>query len=200
MNLERTESDLTGGMPATDPGVTRARDPLAALGPDALGTFAAIADRLIPAAHGMPSAAQVVAGDRLRFVLNARPDLVEPIVQALRAELGQDVAARLQALERDDPAALASLQLAIVAGYYTDAGVRDRIGYPGQQAISFDPETTPMYVEEGLVDAVIARGPRWRDPATGRRSTEAGTPPDYATVFRSDAARPEGGEHGPDGS
>lgn len=175
-------------------------DPLAALGPDALRTFAAIADWLIPAAHGMPSAAEVVASDRLRFVLNARPDLVEPLANALRAELGEDVGARLEALERDDPAALASLQLVIVAGYYTDAGVRDRIGYSGQLAITFDPETRPAYVEEGLVDAVIRRGPRWRDPTTGKRSAEAGTPPDYAAVFRSDAARPGGGEHGPDGA
>lgn len=170
------------------------------LGSDALRTFAAIAGWLIPAAHGMPSAAEVVTGDRLRFVLDARPDLVEPLALALRSELGDDVGARLEALERDDPAALASLQLAIVAGYYTDPGVRERIGYPGQQAIPVDPSTPPAYVEEGLIDAVMDRGPRWRDPATGRRSTEVAPPPDYATVFRSAAAVSEGGDHGPDGS
>jgi hypothetical protein len=175
-------------------------DPLAALGSDAPRTFASIAGWLIPAAHGMPSAAEVVTDDRLRFVLDARPDLIGPLTDALRPGLGEDVAARLDALERDDPASLDSLQLAIVAGYYTDAGVRERIGYPGQQALRFEPEARPAYVEDGLIDAVIGRGPRWRDPATGIRSTEAGAPPDYAAVFRSDGDRPEGGDHGPDGS
>ena len=178
----------------------RASDSLAALGSGAVDTFAAIADRLIPAGHGMPSAAEVVTADRLRFVLDARPDLVAPLAVALGPELGEDVATRLEKLENEDPMALAALQLAIVAGYYTDGGVRERIGYGGQQAIPVDAETRPAYVEEGLIDAVIGRGPRWRDPATGRRATEPGSPPDYAAVFRADAARPEGGHHGPDGA
>ena len=175
-------------------------DPLAALGSNALDTFAAIADRLIPAGHGMPSAAEVVTADRLRFVLDARRDLVAPLAVALEPELGEDVAARLETLDREDPAALAALQLTIVAGYYTDGGVRERIGYGGQQAIHVDAETRPAYVEEGLIDAVIGRGPTWRDPETGHRATEPGSPPDYAAIFRADAARPEGGHHGPDGS
>ena len=28
----------------------------------------------------------------------------------------------------------------------------------------------PAYLEEGLIDAVLARGPVWRDPATGQRA------------------------------
>ena len=47
-------------------------------------TLAAVADRLIPAADGMPSAAAVVSDDRLRFVLKARPDLLGPLRAALR--------------------------------------------------------------------------------------------------------------------
>jgi hypothetical protein len=31
----------------------------------------------------------------------------------------------------------------------------------------------PPYLEEGLIDAVVARGPTWRDPATGRRAEPA---------------------------
>ena len=38
-------------------------------------TLAALAARLIPAAHGMPSAGDVIDDRRLRFVLEARPDL-----------------------------------------------------------------------------------------------------------------------------
>ena len=47
--------------------------------------LATVADRLIPAAHGMPSAGTVVNEERLRFVLSARPDLVEPLRVALGA-------------------------------------------------------------------------------------------------------------------
>ncbi len=48
----------------------------------------------------MPSAAEVVTEERLRFVLAARPDLAEPLRAALRPELGDDPQARLDALAR----------------------------------------------------------------------------------------------------
>jgi hypothetical protein len=160
-------------------------------------TLAAVADHLIPAAHGMPSAAEIVSDDRLRFVLNARPDLLEPIRRALAGGLGDDIAARLQALGEDDAPALGALQLAIVAGYYTDKRVRELIGYPGQEALTIRSWELPPYLEEGLIDAVIARGPTWRDPATGRRAVVSGAPRTYAERFA--AAPPEGasdGDHG----
>ncbi len=159
-----------------------------------LATLAAVAEHLIPAAHGMPSAAEVVTADRLRFVLNARPDLLEPIRRALRADLGDESAARVEALQRDDPAALGALQLAIVGGYYTDKRVRELIGYPGQEAITIRTWEVPPYIEEGLIDAVLARGPVWRDPATGRRAVVSDAPRTYAERF----AAPEGGSDGHD--
>ena len=152
--------------------------------------FAAIADRLIPAAHGMPSAAEVVDDARIRFVLDARPDLAEPLDAALRAELGDDPDARLEALERDDPAALAALQLVLVGGYYTDTRVRELIGYPGQLAIPVDASAALPYVEEGLVDALLARGPVWRDPRIGVR----------APVVDAQSAGEQGGNDGRNGS
>jgi hypothetical protein len=157
-----------------------ATDPLGTLGPDALAPLAAVAGLLIPAAHGMPSAADVVGADRLRFVLTARPDLVEPLVAALRAELGDEPQARLDTLARNEPANLAALQLVIVSGYYTDRGVRELIGYPGQLAIEVKSWQYPPYLEEGLIDAVLARGPVWRDPATGQRAVVGGAPRTYA--------------------
>jgi hypothetical protein len=173
-------------------------DPLARLDSTARATLAAVADHLIPAAHGMPSAAEVVTDDRLRFVLRARPDLAERLSAALRPELGTDVAARLDALAGNDPAALGALQLAIVGGYYTDKRVRELIGYPGQEAIEVKSWLLPPYLEEGLIDAVLARGPVWRDPATGRRAVVSGAPRTYAERW-SDAAPEEGdndGRHG----
>lgn len=167
---------------------------IAALDAGERATLAAVADHFIPAAHGMPSAAAVVDDTRLRFVINARPDLLAPLRAALRPELGDDVAVRLDVLGRDEPAALGALQLVIVAGYYTDAGVRELIGYPGQMALELRSWELPSYLDEGLIDAVLARGPVWRDPATGRRAELAEAPRTYAERWATEARAPEGGQ------
>ena len=197
-------TDVTGGIPVTDADAPRrgadARtdvDPLRLLDADARTVLGAIADRLIPAAHGMPSAAEVLGDDRLRFVLRARPDLVEPLVAALRPELGADPQGRLDALGGDEPTNLAALQLVIVAGYYTDRRVRQLIGYPGQMAIEVRSWELPPYIEEGLIDGVLARGPIWRDPDTGTRAVVDAPPRTYAERYEP-AHGPEGGHHGRD--
>jgi hypothetical protein len=187
-------TDLTGGMPATADTDTGAGH-LMTLTDDERATFAAIADHLIPAAHGMPSSAEVVTNDRLQFVLRSRPDLGEPLKAALRPELGADVADRLASLA-DEPTNLSALQLAVVAGYYTDARVRELIEYPGQMAIELRSWEYPTYLEEGLIDAVVARGSVWRDPATGKRAADSSVPRTYAERFSADT--PEGGTDGHD--
>ncbi|MEO6350227.1 MAG: hypothetical protein ABIP53_06215 [Candidatus Limnocylindrales bacterium] len=156
-------------------------------------TLAAIAGHCIPAAHGMPSAADVVTDDRLRFVLRARPDLLESLQAALRGELGDDVDARLAALA-DEPTNLSALQLTIVGAYYTDKGVRDKIGYPGQMAIDVKSWLLPQYIEEGLIDAVLARGASWRDPATGERAVVGNAPMTYADRLSATPDARQGGE------
>lgn len=177
---------------------TAAADPLASLDAAERATLSAIAGRLIPAAHGMPSAADVLGDDRLRFVLNARPDLIGPLRATLRRDLGDDIGARLDALGRDEPSMLGALQLVIVAGYYTDRVVRELIEYPGQMALELRSWEYPVYLEEGLIDAVLARGPVWRDPATGQRVVAAGAPRTYAERWSMDAGAPEGGHDGRD--
>jgi hypothetical protein len=166
----------------------------------AWATLAAIADRLIPAAHGMPSAGEVLDDGRLRFVLDARPDLLVPLRAALRPELGGDPDARLERLGRDEPATLAALQLVIVGGYYTDRRVRELIGYPGQMALELRSWQVPDYIDDGLIDAVLARGPVWRDPSTGRRAVDDGAPRTYAERWSTQAGSAEGGSDGHDGA
>jgi hypothetical protein len=173
-------------------------DPLASLDAGERATLSAIADQLVPAAHGMPSAADVLDDDRLRFVLNARPDLFEPLRAALRGELGDDVQSRLDALGRDEPSTLGVLQLVIVAGYYTDRRVREQIGYPGQMALELRSWEYPAYLEEGLIDAVLARGSVWRDPATGQRAVVADAPRTYGERWTTGEGSPEGGQDGRD--
>lgn len=162
------------------------------LGADERETLLAVADHLIPAAHGMPSGADVVDDDRIQFVLRSRPDLVEPLRAALRPDLGSNVEYRLGTLA-SEPTNLAALQLAIVAGYYTDREVKELIGYPGQMAIEVKSWVIPQYLEEGLIDAVLERGPVWRDPRTGQRAVVEDAPRTYAERFTQTADTAEGG-------
>lgn len=141
-----------------------------------LAILAGVADHLIPEAHGMPSAGRIVGDARVAFVLGARPDLTDPLAAALRPELGDDPAARLAALEHDAGGVRDALIQTIVFGYYTDPGVRERLGYPGQEAKQLYSWKVPDYVEEGLIDKVLARGPVWRDPATGVRAVSPADP------------------------
>jgi hypothetical protein len=203
---ERTgaPTDLAAAMPATavpasplgsDAGAPV--DPLAGFDAERMAALAAVADHLIPAAHGMPSAAQVIGEARLRFVLTARPDLVDPLRAALDPGLGGDAAGRLAALEQE-PEHLAALQLTIVGGYYTDKRVRELIGYPGQEAIEVKSWQYPQYLEEGLIDKVLARGPVWRDPATGRRAVAGEARTETGRTWPSGPGAGEGGRDGHD--
>jgi hypothetical protein len=102
------------------------------------------------------------------------------------------VAGRLATLA-DEPTNLAALQLTIVGGYYTDGRVRELIGYPGQMAIELRSWELPAYIDEGLIDAVLARGPVWRDPSTGRRAVVADAPRTYAERFAARASTSDEG-------
>lgn len=135
-----------------------------------------LADELIPAADGMPAASDVgVADAQLDRVLAARPDLVAP----LRAAFARPTGAAVEWLERlavENPTGYEAVVLAVVGGYYTDRDVRGRLGYRGQEPNPVQPEIIPNYVEEGLLDAVLERGQRYRDVPDER--SESREPPE----------------------
>jgi hypothetical protein len=121
------------------------------------------ADALIPAADGMPAAGEVGVADRqLDRVLAARPDLAQPLARAVAEADAEDHEGSLERLRTTDLAAHDALLLVIAGGYYTDAGVRRRIGYDGQQPVEVRPEIIPNYVEEGLIEPLLERGPIYR--------------------------------------
>jgi hypothetical protein len=121
------------------------------------------ADALIPAAHGMPAAGDVgVADGQLDKVLAVRPDLAEPLARAVADVDPADHLTSLARLREHDLQAHDALLLVVVGGYYIDADVRRRIGYDGQQPVEVRPEIIPNYVEEGLIEPLLARGPVYR--------------------------------------
>ena len=121
------------------------------------------ADMLIPAAHDMPAASEVgVADKQLDAVLAVRPDLAAPLARALAEADPADYEGTLGRLLARDPEAHDALLLIIAGGYYIDPGVRRLIGYDGQQPVEVRPEIIPNYVEEGLVEPLLERGPIYR--------------------------------------
>ena len=120
----------------------------------------AIADELIPAGSGMPSASEAgVAGQYLDEVLAARPDLAEPLEAALASVAGRDDAV---AALREDAGAWGVITAVVPAAYFLNPDMRAAIGYPGLEARPIDPDAAPDYLDDGLLDSVVARGPVYR--------------------------------------
>jgi len=122
-----------------------------------------VADVLIPNAHGMPAASEVgVADGQLDRVVAVRPDLGDAVARGLEAIDLDDVMGSAERLRAADPGLHHLLMLAIVGAYYIHPDVRKRLEYDGQEPVEVRPEIIPAYVEEGLLDAVLRRGPIYR--------------------------------------
>ena len=135
-------------------------------------TFAALADVLIPAVNGMPSASEVGAeGKWLDRALRARPDLEPGLVLTLAAAAGCDPKKELRRLHEEEPDAFRTLALAVTGAYYMHLKIRKRIGYPGQKHDPPFPDEADYYLEGGLLDPVLERG------AFGKPSPAPEAPP-----------------------
>jgi choline dehydrogenase-like flavoprotein len=118
-----------------------------------------VADHVIPAGEGMPSASQVnIAGDLLDRVLALLPDLNELMRRLFEHEI-EDPETWLAELLIADPESHRNVLLAIAAAYYLDTEVRRLIGYPGQPSTPVRANVLSDYVTEGLLEQVIAN---WR--------------------------------------
>jgi hypothetical protein len=125
--------------------------------------LAELADALIPAGSGMPSATEAgAAGEWLDAVLAARPDLAVPLGGVAAATAGMDPATAIAALPERDPGAWTAFTTAIPAAYFMNPDVARRLGYPGQQALPIDPDAPPDYLDDGMLDSVRSRSPVYR--------------------------------------
>ena len=71
----------------------------------------------------------------------------------------------MAALRAGDPAAFGVLAEIVPGAYFLNPEVQRAIGYAGQTPRSIDPR--PDYMEDGLLESVIRRGPIYR-PTPGR--------------------------------
>jgi hypothetical protein len=121
-------------------------------------TLAALADLLIPEADGMPSASQAGAtGAWLDEVLRVRADLEEPLVQLTEAARGRDAGHEVERLRAEQPELFEALTTAVAGAYFMNDKVRERLGYPGQQAKPLERD-----LDLELLQPVIDRGTIFR--------------------------------------
>jgi hypothetical protein len=123
--------------------------------------LAGLADELIPAGAEMPSASAAgVAGDGVDAVLNARPDLLDGLGNLLRQMDGQAPTAAVSSLRSANPEMFGLLGEIVAGAYFMNPQVRKAIGYQGQTPRPIAPD--PDYLEDGLLESVIRRGPIYR--------------------------------------
>jgi hypothetical protein len=116
----------------------------------------AVADLLVPASDGMPSASDVdVVGRWLDRILEADPSLREPVAALAGCATWEALEARAAA----EPAAFELGAFAIVAAYYLHPGVRKRMGYTGQGPSPILEGEAEWYLRDDILAPVRARGP-----------------------------------------
>ena len=126
----------------------------------------AIADQLIPAGGGMPSASEAgVSGQYLDEVLTSLPDLRDALDTVLASVDGLAPEEAIVVL-RQDPAGWGVLTAVVPAAYFMNPAIRAAIGYPGLERRPIDPSAEPDYLADGLLDSVVARGPVYRPTPT----------------------------------
>lgn len=124
-------------------------------------TLAGLADLLIPAGAGFPSASEAgVAAEGLDRLLEFRPDLGPGLKRLLTAAAGRSPAEVLDSLRASDPMGFGVLAEIVPGAYFLNEQVRRQLGYAGQNARPIDPH--PDYLDEGLLQSVLDRGPIYR--------------------------------------
>jgi hypothetical protein len=130
--------------------------------PEQRAALAALADVLVPAGEGMPSASDVGLQEKwIDRALRARPELEPELLRALEVS-GEDPAAHLERLRANDRAGYETLVLLVTAAYYMHPKVRKAVGYPGQKPNPPYPDESDYYLRDGLLEPVIARGRLYR--------------------------------------
>jgi hypothetical protein len=128
--------------------------------------LADLADVLIPAGDGMPSASAAgVAEEGLNQVLAAVPSLGAGLADVLAKARGREPAEVVARLAQTDPAAHGVLTEVVTAAYFMNPDVRKAIGYTGQGPTPLDSRVD--YMEDGLLESVIKRGPIYRPTPKG---------------------------------
>jgi hypothetical protein len=118
----------------------------------------------MPAGAGLPAASEVdVHGRFIDEALAAAPMMAGAVELAL--EMPGEPAKVIEELRENEPGAFMALAFVLSGAYFMHPRVRAALGYEGQAA----PENPPLegeaeyYLEDGLLEPVLARGPIYRE-------------------------------------
>ena len=130
---------------------------------EARSRLAALADALIPAGDGMPSASEAgVAGEWLDAIVAAEPGFGPALASVLAEADVSDPAGELRRIETNDPAGWGTLTTVVAGAYFLNPEIAEKVGYPGRRAIPVDDGSEPDWLQDGLLDSVKSRGPVYR--------------------------------------
>jgi hypothetical protein len=132
--------------------------------------LAALADVLIPAGEGFPSASQAgVAAEGLDHVISFQPGIAAGLMNVLEKSTARPPAEAVADLQKMEPVAFGVLAEFVAGAYFLNPKVRALLGYTGQGPQPIDPHAD--YLDEGLLQSVQSRGPVYRPtPRTERGS------------------------------
>ncbi len=125
-------------------------------------TFLALADELIPAYGAMPRFSALCSFADALAALDFRLDLKPGFERGLAADVTGGAAPALDRMDREDPEAFGALSTIALTTYFMNGRVRDLIGYPGQENVTYDAHATQSYLTDGSLAKVVARGRRYR--------------------------------------
>ncbi len=125
--------------------------------------LAGFADHLIAGGAGLPSASGAdVHGAWIDRTFAARPDLVSVVLEVI----DQDGAPGpvLDGLRISDRAKFDAFAFAVSGAYLINPRVRKLLGLPGPAPMKNPafPDEAESYLEDGILDPVIQRGPLYR--------------------------------------
>lgn len=124
-------------------------------------TLAKLADVIIPAGDGFPSASQAgVVEPGLDLVLSFRPDLAIGLKAVLVIASGRSAAEVVAHLRSNDSAGYGVLTEFVSGAYFLNPQVRQLLGYDGQRPRPIDPGASN--IDPALLQPVIDRGPIYR--------------------------------------
>lgn len=126
--------------------------------------LAALADVLMPGGSGLPAASEVdIHRSWIDQALAATPMMAGAVRLAL--EMPGEPAEVVETLREKEPGAFMAFTFVLSGAYFMHPRVRQALGYEGQAV----PENPPLegeaeyYLEDGLLDPVLARGPIYRE-------------------------------------
>jgi hypothetical protein len=130
-----------------------------------LANLTRFATALIPATDRMPAASAIEGYDALlQSAVKACGYALEDMRAALdRAAVCGDLVSA-KAFAAADPASFEIASTIVSGSYFMSPVVLDRLGYPAERRHPAGPEEFLEEYETGILEPVIARGPRFRDP------------------------------------